>query len=183
MADFFQQFEKQHVVKGEDSNSSLATEGLDELLLKHARPVAAVSTIGASTISGALTEHATLAELATLQSANRPIWGPYTAEHLGSLNGALRYNAAGLGSTERMVAEQMKMRGLGKGLAIGAGALVGSCAIDALMFGDTQRTAVSKMVDIMAMPIAAFLPVNGYTKAAAFLGIHTLARVYDKFSA
>ena len=151
---------------------------------KGLRGFGAAHTLYSNGLSGFLREGANMQDLAHLKNVNPQNWG-YTSESaLGSVRYQLQQNkAAGsyrlLGEDHTL--EKIGARGAVKGVAIGAGALVGSMAVDALLFPETPRTWVSQLVDIGVMPAIGYIPMNPYLKGAAMIGAHTLGRVYDHY--
>jgi hypothetical protein len=147
---------------------------------RNARGIGAGGAIVGSSIMGMMVEGATMRDLAVLRTANPSIWSSYTAAELGSVRGALANAPSYMGTAEREMLHTLNGRGAFKGLAAGAAGIAGSIAVDALLFGDTRRTEVSKFTDMVGLPLVSLLPINPYAKAAAIVTAHTLGRLYDK---
>jgi hypothetical protein len=152
------------------------------------RGIAAASTLFASGLSGFHTELASMKDLARLRELNPRTWGDtltWNEKSLGSVRYELQQHRATAGAYrlqgEQHVLDGIKTRGAIKGVAVGAAALVGTMAVDALVFGDTPRTAESQLVDAIGLPAIGFAPMNPYLKGAAMVGLHTAARLYDKY--
>lgn len=172
----------------EEDRSDLTS--VEQLYLKNERSIAAHTTLWGSAIAGAFQESASLGELASLQASNPLRWGNITAQDLPNVRGYIRNNIRNqavdlpyhLAQQEKGVLTSTAVRGFGKGLALGAGSLVGAMAVDVLAFGDTPRTSFSKFVDIAAIPALAYVVPNAYVRAGAYVAVHTAARLYDKYS-